>query len=60
LAGAKTPLAFVDALDEEWISLTASAAKLQKEEQAALAANRPLKLRMQVRSLSGRVPHGGL
>lgn len=50
LAGLKTPLAFVDALDEEWISLTAGAAMLQKQQQAALAANRPLKLRMQVRS----------
>jgi DNA-binding transcriptional LysR family regulator len=48
--GSKTPLAFVDALDEEWISLTAGAAMLQKQQQAALAANRPLKLRMQVRS----------
>lgn len=50
LAGSKKPLAFVDALDEEWISLTAGAAMLQKQQQAALAANRPLKLRMQVRS----------
>jgi DNA-binding transcriptional LysR family regulator len=50
LAGSKTPLAFADALDEEWISLTAGAAMLQKQQQAALAANRPLKLRMQVRS----------
>lgn len=50
LAGSKTPLAFVDALDEEWISLTAGAAMLQKQQQAALAANRLLKLRMQVRS----------
>ena len=50
LARSKTPLAFVDALDEEWISLTAGAAMLQKQQQAALAANRPLKLRMQVRS----------
>ena len=49
LAG-KTPLPFADALDEEWISLTAGAAMLQKQQQAALAANRPLKLRMQVRS----------
>ena len=47
---AKSPLAFADALDEEWISLTAGAAMLQKQQQAALAANRPLKLRMQVRS----------
>jgi DNA-binding transcriptional LysR family regulator len=50
LAGSKTPLAFVDALDEEWISLTSGAALLQKQQQAALAANRPLRLRMQVRS----------
>ncbi|MDO9406399.1 MAG: LysR family transcriptional regulator [Polaromonas sp.] len=50
LANSKKPLAFADALDEEWISLTAGAAMLQKQQQAALAANRPLKLRMQVRS----------
>lgn len=50
LAGSKTPIAFADTLDEEWISLTAGAAMLQKQQQAALAANRPLKLRMQVRS----------
>mgnify|MGYP000187940196 CR=1 FL=1 len=50
LAGTKIPLAFVDALDEEWISLTSGAAMLQKQQQTALAANRPLKLRMQVRS----------
>ena len=50
LASAKTPIAFADTLDEEWISLTAGAALLQKQQQAALAANRPLKLRMQVRS----------
>jgi DNA-binding transcriptional LysR family regulator len=40
----------VDTLDEEWISLTAGAAMLQKQQEAALAANRPLRLRMQVRS----------
>ena len=50
LAGAKTPLAFIDTLDEEWISLTAGAAMLQQQQQAALAAMRPLKVRMQVRS----------
>lgn len=50
LAGTKTPIGFADTLDEEWISLTAGAAMLQKQQQAALAANRPLKLRMQVRS----------
>ena len=48
---AKTPLAFTDALDEEWISLTAGAAMLQQQQQAALAAGRPFKLRMQVRSI---------
>ena len=50
LAATQTPIAFADTLDEEWISLTAGAAMLQKQQQAALAANRPLKLRMQVRS----------
>ena len=50
LASSKTAIAFADTLDEEWISLTAGAAMLQKQQQAALAANRPLKLRMQVRS----------
>ena len=48
LAATKTPIAFTDTLDEEWISLTAGAAMLQKQQQAALAANRPLKLGMQV------------
>lgn len=47
LAAPKTPIAFTDTLDEEWISLTAGAAMLQKQQQTALAANRPLKLRMQ-------------
>ena len=46
LAALKTPVAFADTLDEEWISLPAGAAMLQKQQQAALAANRPLKLRM--------------
>ena len=50
LAALKTPLAFADALDEEWISLTAGAAMLQQQQQSALAAHRPFKLRMQVRS----------
>ena len=50
LAATKTPLAFIDTLDEEWISLTPGAAMLQKQQQSALAASRPLKLRMQVRS----------
>ena len=43
-------LAFADTLDEDWISLTAGAAMLQQQQQAALAAGRPFKLRMQVRS----------
>ncbi len=49
-ASAKTPMAFTDTLDEEWISLTTGAALLQKQQQAALAVNRPFKLRTQVRS----------
>lgn len=44
------PIAFADTLDEPWISLTAGAAMLQKQQQAALAAGKPFKLRMQVRS----------
>lgn len=49
LAG-RSALAFADALDEPWISLNAGAALLQAQQQAAAAAGRPLKLRMQVRS----------
>jgi DNA-binding transcriptional LysR family regulator len=49
LAG-RSPIAFADTLDEPWISLTAGAALLIKQQQAALACGRPLKLRMQVRS----------
>lgn len=49
LAG-RAPIAFTDTLDEEWISLNAGAALLQQQQQAALAAGRPLRLRMQVRS----------
>lgn len=44
------PIAFADTLDDPWISLTAGAALLQKQQQAALAAGKPFKLRMQVRS----------
>lgn len=50
LADSKTALAFADALDEEWIRLTAGAAMLQQQQQSALAAHRLFKLRMQVRS----------
>lgn len=46
----RTPLPFVDTLDEPWISLNAGAALLHAQQQAALAAGRPFKLRMQVRS----------
>jgi len=43
-------VAFADALEEDWISLAEGAALLQKQQEAAHAAGRPLKLRMQVRS----------
>ena len=46
----RSPLAFADTLDEHWISLNAGAAMLQAQQQAAMAAGRSLKLRMQVRS----------
>jgi DNA-binding transcriptional LysR family regulator len=46
----KAPLSFVDTLDEQWISLNAGAAMLQAQQQAAMAAGRSFKLRMQVRS----------
>jgi len=49
LAG-KTPLAFADALDQDWISLNTGAAMLTQQQRTALAANKPLRLRMQVRS----------
>jgi len=49
LAG-RSRLAFAETLDEHWISLNAGAAMLQVQQQAAMAAGRPLKLRMQVRS----------
>jgi len=41
---------FAAGLDEDWISLAEGAALLQKQHEAAHAAGRPLKLRMQVRS----------
>ena len=50
LAAGTTPLPFAEALDEDWISLNAGAAMLQKQQQTALAAGKPLRLRMQVRS----------
>jgi DNA-binding transcriptional LysR family regulator len=50
LAAVRTPLRFIDALDENWISLTAGASMLRQQQLAALASHRPFKLRMQVRS----------
>ncbi|NBS46872.1 MAG: LysR family transcriptional regulator [Betaproteobacteria bacterium] len=46
----RTPMPFADALDEEWISLNTGAALLQAQQQAAQAAGRRFRLRMQVRS----------
>lgn len=46
----RSPLAFAETLDEHWISLNAGAALLQAQQQAAAAAGRTLRLRMQVRS----------
>jgi DNA-binding transcriptional LysR family regulator len=46
----RAPISFVDTLDEPWISLNVGAAMLQKQQEAALAAGRTFKLRMQVRS----------
>ena len=50
LAKSRGPLAFASLLDEDWVSLNTGAALLSKLQQAALTANRPLKLRFQVRS----------
>jgi DNA-binding transcriptional LysR family regulator len=46
----KAPIQFADTLDENWISLNAGAALLMRQQQTALEAGRPFKLRMQVRS----------
>lgn len=43
-------VAFAETLEEPWISLNPGAALLQQQQAAAMAAGRPLKLRMQVRS----------
>lgn len=50
LAKSRQPLAFAQLLDEDWIGLNTGAALTLKLQQAAMAANRPLKLRFQVRS----------
>ncbi|HSW19165.1 MAG TPA: LysR family transcriptional regulator [Ramlibacter sp.] len=47
----RSPLALADALDEDWITLSEGAALLHQQQQAAQAAGRPLRVRMQVRSL---------
>lgn len=49
-ARSRRPVPFADLLDEDWISLNHGAAMLRNQQQAALAAQRPLRLRMQVRS----------
>ncbi len=49
LAG-RGPVSLVDALDEDWITLSDGAALLQRLQEAAMAARRPLRVRMQVRS----------
>jgi DNA-binding transcriptional LysR family regulator len=46
----RSAIGFLDTLDEPWISLNAGAALLHTQQQAALAAGRPFRLRMQVRS----------
>jgi DNA-binding transcriptional LysR family regulator len=46
----KTPIAFADTLDEQWISLNPGAALLEQQWRAALSAGKRLKLRMQVNS----------
>ena len=49
LAG-RGAVAFAETLDEDWISLSDGAALLLQQHEAAHAAGRPLRLRMQVRS----------
>lgn len=46
----ETRLAFADLLAESWISLGSGAALLQAQQQSALLAGKPLKLRMQLHS----------
>jgi DNA-binding transcriptional LysR family regulator len=50
LASVRTPLQFVDALDEHWITLTEGASLLRQQQLAARASHRTFRLRMQVRS----------
>jgi DNA-binding transcriptional LysR family regulator len=50
LARGREPLAFASLLDEDWIGLSTGAAVLVSQQQAAVAAGKALRLRMQVRS----------
>jgi DNA-binding transcriptional LysR family regulator len=50
LARSGGPLAFASLLDEDWIGLSTGAAVLASQQQAAVAAGKALRLRMQVRS----------
>ncbi len=47
---AQKVVSFAQTLDESWISLNPGAALLHQQQSAAMAAGRPFKLRMQVRS----------
>lgn len=49
-ARTRKPAAFVDLLDQDWIGLNTGAAVLQRQQQAAVAAGRSLRMRVQVRS----------
>jgi DNA-binding transcriptional LysR family regulator len=53
-------LAFPRLLDEDWIGLNDGAAVLQTQQQAALAAGRPLATAHAGAQLRRRLPHGGL
>lgn len=50
LARGREPLAFASLLDEDWVGLSSGAAVLAQQQQAAVAAGKALRLRMQVRS----------
>lgn len=62
LAGSRNPIAFHDLLEEDWISLSAGAAVLKAQQQAAVAAGRTFKLRFQVRGFDAvcHLVHAGL
>jgi len=50
LATGRGAIGFAETLDEDWVTLSDGAALLLKQQQTALAAGRPLRIRMQVRS----------